>query len=89
MFSSTTVESSTRMPMTSDMPSSEIVSIVMCMSRIAVIAIASEVGIEMQTTMAFRHDRRKNSIAIPVRRMARISVRVTIWICCLVKVDWT
>ena len=66
MFSSTTVESSTRMPMTSDIPSSEIVSIVRFISFIAVTAIASEVGIETQTTIALRHERRKNTIARPV-----------------------
>jgi hypothetical protein len=67
--------------MTSDMPSSEIVSIVRPISFIAVSAMASEVGIAMQTTIALRHERRKNTIARPVRTMPSISVRVTAWIC--------
>ena len=75
--------------MTSDMPSSEIVSIVRCISFITVIAIASEVGIEMQTTIALRHERRKKIIAMPVSRIASISVRVTMSICCSVNFDWT
>ena len=42
-----------------------------------VIAIASEVGIETQTTIALRHERRKKIIAMPVSRIACISVRMT------------
>ena len=53
------------------------------------IAIASDVGIETQTTIALRHERRKNTIAMPVKRIAIISVRVTISICCSVNFDWT
>ena len=87
MFSSTTVESSTRIPITSDMPSSEIVSIVRCIAFITVIAIAKEVGIETQTTIALRHDRRKKIMAMPVRRIASMSVRVTMLICCSVNFD--
>ncbi len=75
------------MPITSDMPSSEIVSIVRWSSFIAVTAMANDVGIEMQTTIALRHDRRKNTIASPVSRMAIISVRVTASICCPVNFD--
>ena len=89
MFSSTTVESSTSIPITSDMPSNEIVSIVRCITFIAVIAIASEVGIEMQTTIALRHDRKKKSIAMQVQRIARESVRTTMTICCCVNLDCT
>ena len=52
-------------------------SIVRCISFMAVIAIASEVGIETQTTTALRHERRKKTIAMPVSRIASISVRLT------------
>ncbi len=48
---------------------------------------ASEVGIEMQTTIALRHERKKKTIASPVSRMAIISVRVTESICCSVNFD--
>ena len=77
------------MPITSDMPSSESVSSVRPISFITVIAIASESGIEMQTTMALRHERRKNTIANPVSSMASASVRTTMSICCSVNLDWT
>ena len=87
MFSKTTVESSTRIPMTSDMPSIETVSSVMFIARITVSAIASDVGMEMQTTSALRHERRKKSIAIAVRKIASSSVFVTMLICCCVNVD--
>ena len=89
IFSRTTVESSTRIPMTSDMPISEIVSSVNPKTFITVSAIPSEVGIETQTTIALRHDRKKNTIAIAVRKIAMSSVRVTIAICWPVKVDCT
>ena len=69
------------------MPSSEIVSIVRCIAFMTVMAIAKDVGIETQTTIALRHDRRKKIMAMPVRRIASIRVRVTMLICCLVNVD--
>ncbi len=84
MFSRTTVESSTNIPMTSVIPSSEIVSIVRPMIFIAESAIASDVGIAMQTTIALRHERKKNSIAIAVRNIPSRIVRVTLPICCCV-----
>ena len=64
--------------MTSDMPSSEIVSIVRFISFMTVIAIASDVGIATQTTIALRHERRKKIIAMPVSKIASSSVRTTI-----------
>ena len=54
-----------------------------------VIAIASEVGIEMQTTIALRHERRKKTIAMPVSRSPARASCVTISICCSVNFDWT
>jgi tRNA(Ser,Leu) C12 N-acetylase TAN1 len=77
------------MPITSDIPSSEIVSSVKLKQLHHEIAIASEVGIETQTTIALRHERRKNTIAMPVSTIASSSVRVTRSICCSVNFDCT
>ena len=75
------------MPMTRDMPSSDIVSSVKPRSFMTDMAIASEVGIDTHTTIALRQERRKNTIAMPVSKIASMIVRVTSSICCSVKVD--
>ena len=70
MFSSTTIESSTKMPMISVIASSETVSSVKFSSFIAASVTSSEAGIAIITTIALRHDRRKKSITMPVMAMA-------------------
>jgi hypothetical protein len=87
MFSKTTVESSTRIPITSVIPSSEIVSSVMFIIFMRNIAIESEVGIATQTTTAFRHERRKKIITSAVRPIPSARVLMTPWICWSVKID--
>ena len=64
------------MPITSDIPKSEIVSSVRPISFMTVMAIASDVGIETQTTIALRHERRKKTIAMPVKQNRHIKVLV-------------
>ncbi len=68
-FSKTTIESSTRIPMHSVIASSEIVSIVKFARRITKSVVSKDVGIAIITTIALRHERRKNSITIPVKMM--------------------
>ena len=83
-FSSTTIESSTRIPMISVIASSETVSRVKFARRIAANVTSSEAGIAIITTIALRHERRKNSITMPVKTTASISVRITPVNCCSV-----
>jgi len=89
MFSSTTVESSINIPITSVIAINEIVSSVrfsICMTNSVT---PSEVGIAIMTTTALRHDPRKNSITIAVRAMPSISVCSTPSTCCSVYVACT
>ena len=83
-FSSTTIESSTRIPMISVIAKSETVSRVKWASFIAARVTNSEDGIAIITTTALRHERRKNSITRPVKAIASISVRTTPCSCCSV-----
>ena len=89
MFSKTTVESSTRIPTTSVIPSSEIVSSVMFISFMTASATQSDAGIAIRTTIALRHDPRKNSITTPVSAIPSSRVLMTPEICCWVNFDWT
>ncbi len=87
MFSSTTVESSTRIPITSVIAISETVSIVRFIIFMMKSVTPSDVGIAIMTTIAFRHDPRKNSITIAVSTMPSISVCCTPSTCCRVYSD--
>ena len=69
MFSSTTIESSTKIPIVSPRPISEITSTVMPITRITMKVASSETGIEIMTTTALRHACRKSSMTIAVRKM--------------------
>ena len=87
MFSRTTVESSTRIPTTRVIPSSEIVSIVRPISFMTNKATHSDAGIATRTTIMLRHEPRKKSMTIPVRMMPSVRVRMTLSICCAVYFD--
>ncbi len=87
MFSSTTIESSTRMPTTSVIASSETVSMVKFAIFITVSVMNSEVGIAMSTTTELRHDPRKNSITMAVSAMPSSSVCSTPVSCAFVYAD--
>ena len=78
-----------RMPITSVMAMSEIVSSVSPSAFIAKSVTPSEVGIATITTTALRHDPRKNSITNAVRMMPSISVCSTLSTCSRVNVDCT
>ena len=88
MFSRTTVESSIKIPMTSVIAISEIVSSVRFMIFIANNVTPSDVGIATMTTTALRHDFKKNNITTPVRMIPSTSVCSTDSSCCSVKVAW-
>ena len=68
--------------MTSVIPSSEIVSSVSPSIFMTKIATPSDAGIAISTTIALRHERRKNSITIPVSATPSSSVRMTPSSCC-------
>ncbi len=70
--------------MISVIASSETVSSVKWAKRIAASVTSSEAGIAIMTTIALRHERRKNSITMPVKTIASISVRTTPESCCWV-----
>ena len=70
--------------MISVIANSETVSSVKCASRIAASVTSSEAGIAIITTIALRHERRKNSITMPVKITASTSVRITPVSCCCV-----
>ena len=65
------------MPIISVIASSETVSSVKPARRIAASVTRNEAGTEIMTTIALRHERRKKSMTIAVKRMPSISVRVT------------
>jgi hypothetical protein len=69
MFSSTTIESSTRIPMISDNPISETMSRVKCRTFITMNVASRETGIEIITTAALRHACRKNISTTAVSTM--------------------
>ena len=68
--------------MMSVIASSDTVSIVKLASFMIVNAMNNEDGIAIKTTIELRHDRKKNSMTMPVRTMPCASVRQTAWICC-------
>ena len=70
--------------MISVIASSDTVSSVKCAIFIAPSVTSSDDGIAIITTIALRHERKKNSITIPVKTIASISVRVTPVSCCSV-----
>ena len=84
MFSNTTIESSTRIPMISVIASSETVSIVKPKIFMTKKVTKSDIGIAIITTIALRHDLRKTSIAMPVKTMPSIKVCSTPHNCALV-----
>ncbi len=86
MFSSTTVESSIKMPMTRVIAISEIVSSVRFMIRITNSVTPSDVGMATMTTTALRHDFRKNSMTTAVSTMPSMRVCSTESSCCWVKI---
>ena len=69
MFSSTTIESSTKIPMVKPRPIIEIRSTVMPITRMTMNVASSETGIEIMTTTALRHACRKSSMTIAVKKM--------------------
>ncbi len=73
MFSKTTIESSTNMPMISERPIIDIESMWKPKSRIRMKVERIEVGIARKTTTAFRQACRKSSMTIAVRMMPSIS----------------
>ena len=77
LFSKTTMESSTKMPVMSVMASSDTVSRVKLSSRMTMSVANSEVGIAMSTAAALRHERRKKIMTMATRMMPSTSVRVT------------
>ncbi len=77
LFSNTTIESSTKMPVMRVMASSETVSSVKLSTFITMSVAKSEVGIAMRTVAALRHERRKKIITMATRQMPSISVRNT------------
>jgi len=72
--------------MISVMASSETVSMVKLTSFITNSVTKSEVGIAIITTIALRQERRKNSIAMPVKQIPSSSVCMTLHSCCSVNV---
>ena len=84
MFSRTTIESSTRIPMTSVIAMSEMVSSVKPMRYIAPSVIPSDVGIASMTTTALRQEPRKKTMTIDVSTMPSSSVWVTTLMSCSV-----
>ena len=70
--------------MISVIASSETVSSVKCAKRIANSVTRSDAGMAIITTIALRHERRKNSITMPVKMIASKSVRTTPESCCCV-----
>ena len=75
--------------MTSVIPRSEIVSSVRPSIFMTNSATQSEAGIAISTTIALRHDPRKNSMTIPVRAIPSSKVVMTPEICCSVNFDCT
>ena len=69
MFSSTTIESSTRMPIVRPSPIIEMTSIVKPMSFMTMNVARSDAGIAIMTTTALRHACRKSSMTIAVSTM--------------------
>ncbi len=69
MFSSTTIESSTRIPMISESPISETLSSVSPITRMTQNVASSELGIAIITTAAFRHACRNSISTIAVSTM--------------------
>ena len=69
MFSSTTIESSTRIPMISESPISETLSSVRPMMRMTTNVASSEDGIAIITTAALRHACRNSISTIAVRKI--------------------
>ena len=67
MFSRTTIESSTRMPIVSESPISEMMSSVKLQMRITMKVASSEHGIAIMTTSALRQACRKSISTIAVR----------------------
>ena len=87
MFSSTTMESSTRIPIIRVIASSETVSSVKPATRIAASVTRNDAGTAIITTIALRHERRKKSITMAVKMMPSMRVRVTPESNCFVYVD--
>ena len=69
------------------MPSSEIVSSVRPSIFMTNSATPSDAGIAISTTIALRHECRKNSITMPVSTTPSSSVRITLSSCCSVYFD--